>query len=280
MCDMAGDPRLAKRKYASTGYDPKFRTAKVGRRTPGLMNVAMARERPVWVRPGYPQPSSTDFALAAQAVSYARGAGNSIQATGEKHYLDSTMVPEVGISGWTADANHLFQLNAVPQGVTVNTRIGKKWMNKSLQCKGAFKSGTSQTTPSVVRCMLVWDRNPQGVAPVNTHTDMLVSADAFSLSARDNASRFKILRSWSFTMTGNLSGTAGTFTDGSVKEFSFHYNFRKGKYKTECKQADIAGTPGFIIQGGLWFVVLGDSAYTAGGDPTGLLKFRLDFDDA
>lgn len=141
-------------------------------------------------------------------------------------------------------------LNAIAQGASVNQRVGKKVMLKSLQFRGNI-SNNSAATVNDVAFMIVYDKRPTGSLPAVT--DILVSASATSLNNDANSGRFKILKRWDEVLIGNATAPAN-YTEAMFKNCEFYLPL-KG-LPTTFKAAG-TGAIGDIEDGALYLVTVG-----------------------
>lgn len=93
-------------------------------------------------------------------------------------------------------------LATVPQGTSVNTRVGKKIRLKGLQGRGSMNSN-SAAAANDVSFLIVYDKRPTGSLPVVT--DILVSANSNSMNNDANSGRFRILKRVDCTLNGSTS---------------------------------------------------------------------------
>ena len=107
-------------------------------------------------------------------------------------------------------------LTVIPQGVSVNQRVGKKIALTSVQLRGNLIAGTTGTT-SDVAVLIVYDRRPSAATAI---TDILKTISSNALNNDDNTGRFKILRRWDMSTTGNATTPA---TGNEIKEFSQYF---------------------------------------------------------
>jgi len=160
-------------------------------------------------------------------------------------------------------------VNTVPQGASVNQRIGKKIMMKSVQFRGRLQAGNT-TTVADAAALLVYDKRPQGALPAIT--DILVTANSASFNNDVNADRFRILRRWDWTVTGN-DNTAGQQTAASATSFD---EFVSLKGLPQVFNAAGTGAIGDISEGALYLVTVGDlAAGTAAPKLTAAARFRF-----
>lgn len=160
-------------------------------------------------------------------------------------------------------------INTVAQGASVNQRIGKKIMMKSVQFRGRLQSGNT-TTVADAAALLVYDKRPTGALPAIT--DILVTANSASFNNDVNADRFRIIRRWDWTLTGN-DATAGQQTSSSCHSFD---EFVSLKGLPQVFNAAGTGAIGDISEGALYLVTVGDlAAGTAAPKLTAAARFRF-----
>lgn len=104
----------------------------------------------------------------------------------------------------------------IAQGASVNQRIGKKAVYKSVQVRGFLYAGTTATLNDTT-ILLVLDRKPTNALPAVT--DILVSAASQSFNNDVNSDRFRILRRWDKTLIGNSTTPATGAEAANVDEF-------------------------------------------------------------
>lgn len=160
-------------------------------------------------------------------------------------------------------------LATVAQGASVNQRIGKKAIWKSIQCRGLVKAN-SATTIADGAILIVYDRRPTGSLP--TITDILVSASSASFNNDANSGRFRIMKRCDFTLMGNATTPA---TGGEAQNADFYLDM---KGLPAVFKAAGTGAIGDIEEGALYLVTVGDQA--AGTSAVSLnLGFRTRFLD-
>lgn len=116
-------------------------------------------------------------------------------------------------------------LNEVARNTSAITRIGKKIVMKALQIRGYLQANTA-TLLDKVAILLVYVRSNNNDSLLPPFDSVLESQSAIALSKRDNASKFKILRRWDYTIAGNNTGT-GNQTDKSNFVFEEYITFKK-----------------------------------------------------
>ena len=144
-------------------------------------------------------------------------------------------------------------LDIVPTGSTTTTRDGRKWRNLSVQVRGRAAADTT-TTISNGMAMVVWDRQPnKALAAV---TDILDANTWESFPKRENAQRFKILKTWRWAFSGNVTTPSTGVENFDVNEYI--------KLPAECiaetTSADATGVIGNRITGALLLVTTGGTA--------------------
>lgn len=160
-------------------------------------------------------------------------------------------------------------LNTVAQGASVNQRIGKKFMMKSLQIRGIQFNNSAATINNPV-CLVVYDKKPTGSLPAIT--DILVSISPQSFNNDNNADRFQIIRRYDRVMVG--APTVANATDSSVQNFD---DFIKLNKLVVCKALG-TGAIADIETGALYFVTVGaNAAGTSAANTTA--AFRIRFSD-
>lgn len=213
-------------------------------------------------------PYNTSFRLANRPVNATRGF---IGAAGDAKYVDIASASyEMCTTGSTT------HISIVPQGTTVNTRLGKSFRCTSLQIRGfsLLDSAASQVFNSG-RIYIVWDSQPNKAKAAVT--DILDAATSSSLVKRENASRFKILRKLSYDQMGLAGGASAAGVSGteliSVDEF---IKFENDLICT-LTTADTTGVIGDVVTGALLLVAVGSNATTLASNFT--VTMRLNFVD-
>jgi len=155
----------------------------------------------------------------------------------------------------------------IAQGASVNQRVGKKIMLKSIQIRGSAVAAATATTNDCA-LLIVYDRRPTGALPAIT--DILVSANSIAFNNDANSGRFKILRRMDFTLAGNPT----TMTEGFTKNLD---DYIKVNLPVEYAAAG-TGAIADVSLGALYIVTVGNQAAgTAAASAT--LAFRTRFVD-
>lgn len=156
----------------------------------------------------------------------------------------------------------------IAQGASVNQRVGKKVVLKSLQCRGSVANDTTAVFNDCA-LLIVYDKRPTGALPAIT--DILVTATSQSMNNDNNSGRFKILKRLDFSLIGN----ATTPTEKSFMSADFFLSLNN--LPMVFKSAT-SGTIADIEEGALYLVTVGDTAAGA-ADAIASLGFRTRFVD-
>lgn len=143
----------------------------------------------------------------------------------------------------------------IAQGAGVQQRVGKKVQYLSCQLRGFVASG-SACVVALGTIMLVYDKRPTGALPAIT--EVLVTIDSRSMNNDDNSGRFRILRRWDFSFSGNTTTPA---TGTEMQQVMEYVDLKKlpAVYK-----AVGTGAIGDIEQGALYLITVGDRAAGTG----------------
>lgn len=147
-------------------------------------------------------------------------------------------------------------IGPIAQGASVNQRIGKKAMYKSLQWRGQDVNGAAATYNDI--CMLiVYDKRPQGALPAIT--DILVAANSGAMNNDANSGRFRILKRTDYMLV--TAPAAANATDTCVREADFFLDL---KGLPVVFKAAGTGAIGDIEEGALYVVTVGSTVAGAG----------------
>ncbi|AMH87768.1 putative capsid protein [Pacific flying fox faeces associated circular DNA virus-14] len=128
----------------------------------------------------------------------------------EKKFIDVT-----GTYAVTA-AGDLTLLNGLTQGVSVISRVGNKIMMRSLDLRWRLTGAPFSATPTLpfnmVRVMLVWDAQPNGViaSAGDILQDTTPGTGVVSPQQRDYIQRFRIIMDRKFTLTNLVANNGPT----------------------------------------------------------------------
>lgn len=158
-------------------------------------------------------------------------------------------------------------LNTVAQGTSVNQRVGKKIMLKSLQFHGISVAGTTATI-NEVSFLIVYDKRPTGALPAIT--DILNTANTISFNNDANSGRFRILKRVDRQLIGNSTTPS---TGDEARREDFYLNLRD--LPTTFKAAG-TGAIGDQEEGSLLIVSVGNvAAGTAASTLAGAFRLRF-----
>lgn len=206
------------------------------------------------------------YGAAAVAKYYARPMRSLVRAPGETGYVD------LASADYNMDTTNgsIVLLATVAQGASVNQRVGKKIMWKSIQCRGNLHNDSTATFNEVAY-LIVYDNRPTGALPAIT--DILVSINSRSFNNDANSGRFKILKRYDTVLQGIPSTSNGA---GPVENADF---FLKINRKCEFAAAG-TGAIGDISLGALYLVTIGSNAGGVGTtDAIMTAAFRTRFVD-
>lgn len=155
-----------------------------------------------------------------------------------------------------AGANYAFSttgsitlIATVAQGASVNQRVGKKAVWKSLQGRGTMVTGSTTTTADAA-FLIVYDKRPTGSLP--SITDILVSASSAAFNNDANSGRFRILKRVDQQFIGNAL-TPATGKEAYTCDF-----FLSLKGLPVVFKAAGTGAIGDIEEGALYLVTVGN----------------------
>jgi len=192
----------------------------------------------------------------------------------ERKAVDTSMAGALNFDTNSAVGLCMPLLNIIPTGSASNQRIGKRVTMRALQIRGRI-TAASATIASNIAAMLVYIKTPNQAASLPAVTEILVSQSSSSLSNRDNASKFRVLRRWNWQITGNITTPA---TGNEIKDFDEYV--RLPNLPALWTNASTAGSIGEFVEGALILLLLGDAANGATTTPTFTGTARLYFSDA
>lgn len=200
---------------------------------------------------------------------------------GENKYFDINFNAAIGTDATAATL--VTDLCIIPQGLTVNSRVGKKLRVMRLAMKGNIyttASPLSSVPQSVVRLSIVWDREPDKAALVPAITDVFMTNGSIALTNRDNAPRFKILKHLVFCLIPSVSA-AGVVTNLSAQNqvaFDEFLDLSRKDLEIIWTKADTAGATAAKVKGNLLAVFTSDQSLTT-GLVTAVVNYRVDYQD-
>lgn len=139
----------------------------------------------------------------------------------------------------------------IAQGASVNQRVGKKVVLKSLQGRGFMFNGSTATVNDVA-FLIVYDKRPTGSLPAVT--DILVAATSNAMNNDANSGRFKILKRCDALLAGIPATSNGV---GPAESVDF---YMKLNGLQEVFKAAGTGAIGDIEEGAMYLVTVGNVA--------------------
>jgi len=176
----------------------------------------------------------------------------------------------------SAAANTTYLINTVPTGNSAVSRIGKKIAMSAVQIRGQINAASASDANKLC-LLLVYVRNNNAAAALPAITEIMVAQESSSLTNRDLAQKFKILRRWEFMQQGALVGAAAGQT--SASNFAFDEYVPLKQLEAMWTSASTAGTIGEFEKGSLLLIGFGDTAYGATTTPLGFFNTRVYFHD-
>lgn len=157
-------------------------------------------------------------------------------------------------------------LNGVVQGTDINKRVGRRYCLKSLQIRSYIQSIGSFTVPAkgfgFDRAMLVYDRQPNGVAPVLS--DFVINMSSGTTNATtfmnlNNSKRFVVLayKEWQQATVADGTALVPQVIDCTDKTWRVWVPKMKIKNLVTEFNAGVAGTVADINVGAIWLVTWG-----------------------
>jgi len=156
----------------------------------------------------------------------------------------------------------------IPQGASVNQRIGKKARLDKVHMRGVASADTT-TTVTKGACILVYDKKPAGSLPTITEYLDSISPNSFTLDA--NRDRFVTLWRQEYAFQGNIT-TPATGSEYFTIDKVVNVN------KPIIFKAAGTGAIGDIETGALYFITVGNVA-AGTADANATVGFRTIFHD-
>jgi len=231
-----------------------------------MVNSQQARERAKSRRAAYLTAKAKGPGSSARAGIFTPQRGF-VGSAGEAKYIDiaNTTYP----CDTTGSITHV---SVVPQGTSVNTRVGRKCELKYFQMRGYLRNNSSALY-NTVAVYLVWDEQPNKLLPAVT--DILDAANAQALSKRENVQRFKILKKWRQVLIGPSGAPTTAVTAVPLDEY---VRLPKGLVVVPTT-ADITGAIGDVINGAMYLVTVGNEPVSATLAATLAVTCRTGFAD-
>lgn len=199
-------------------------------------------------------------------------AGSRVRAMqDEKKTLDTAIA--MNFDSNSAVASCMTNLTVIPNGNTGITRMGKSVNLRAVAIRGQIEAA-SATVEEKVSLLLVLIKTPNAATTLPAVNEILLTQSANALTNRDNASKFRILRRWDYTVIGNSTTPATESTLFDIEE----YVDLKG-VEALYQQGTTSGAIGSQIKGCLILLAVGTKANGATTTPTMVGNARLYFSD-
>lgn len=162
-------------------------------------------------------------------------------------------------------------INLSAEGDDNTNRDGRQTQNVSVAIRGLIRPEDNTTpAPTLVRVMIVWDRQPNGVlAPLN---QILQNATALSFNNLDNKRRFKIIRDYQFALGGMDTTATSSFAQSPTVHSLNDYITLPADMDSYWNTN--TGVIGSLNTGALLLVQVGTGAAGAGGTFEGFTRVR------
>lgn len=191
---------------------------------------------------------------------------------GELKVVDNIdVVGECSSTGATITA-----LNLCAQGDDIGNRVGRQINMKSVQIRGIIKPATAgSNNASLVRVVLLYDRQPQPTVGLPASTDILTTASSYGMVNLDNRERFTVLRDSTFAL-GNSVAATGYAESPNIACVDMYVKLAGARttYNTT------AGTIAAVSTGSLLLLCIGDQTHASGAYFVCEFSSRLRFYDS
>jgi len=181
-------------------------------------------------------------------------------------------------------ATQLILLNGIQTGAGFFNRVGSRIEMKNLQINGFLgpNSASSSTTPTNLRFLIVYDRQPTGALPVIS--DILQDRDQAGVATTgglshinlDNRDRFSILRDVRWAMPTNTAGVLSGVSSGVGEPWTINLFFKLKGLGVHYRSSSNPTTIADIATGALYAAWV---AETNDSDWVMEVGFRLRYDD-
>jgi len=180
----------------------------------------------------------------------------------------------VSASGYVTNASSAHVLNQVPQGTSSTTRIGRKILMKGVLLQGRIVQGPTNASSNIVRLCLIYiprlDRSTTTMAPQNV---IWTAQDPSALRVINNSDRFRVIRQWTYKLTGDLDAASTGF---EILHFS---EYVKLDLQTSWLQANTDGTFNDMEEGALCLYAQGINTVASNNSCPCAYAARVYFED-
>ena len=125
-----------------------------------------------------------------------------VVAVGESNFVD-TAVSFIEFN----NGGNIRLMATIPQGTSVNQRIGKRAYYRSVTLRGAIFSGPSVSLNDN-SMLIIYDKRPNGVLPAVT--DILTATTPNGFMNDNNSGRFEVIRRIDIATAGSSTAPTGT----------------------------------------------------------------------
>lgn len=184
--------------------------------------------------------------------STARTGGYSFQSTGGKelNFVDTSFSAST-----IAGAGSISLLNGMAQGTTASTRIGRRILMKSVECRFSVYASNQADT---YRVALLYDKQANAAAPA--FTDIYDVANPQSLRNISNKARFMVVHDFGLNFVAG-DGSAAAYPIGAAFERT-HEFYKKFSIPVQYNNGT-AGTVGDIQTNAFYLVAISTSGHCA-----------------
>lgn len=189
-------------------------------------------------------------------------------------YCSSDSAVAVSATGYVTDGASAHVVNQVPQGTTSTTRLGRKMHMTGFRLVGRVVNSVTASSYSPVRLALVYipklDRTTSTMPPQNV---IWTTQDPQSQRVLNNSDRFKVIRSWTWDLMGDLDACSTGKEAYSIDEMI------PLDHQTTWTQADTTGVFDNMEEGALCLYVQGIQTVASNLFPRIAYSCRLYFKD-
>lgn len=178
---------------------------------------------------------------------------------------------DTAVAGYVCDTTGTVTLmNGVAQGTDYTNRVGRKFVNLTVQLEGSIQPLDVTTGPTKCRVMVIYDKQPNGALPAIT--DVLSASTSNAFMNLNNRDRFIVI--------ANINETIGGVSNVATQSYAQSPNVVNVSLYKAIKMETIndgtGATVGDIQSGSIFLLTVGDQAPGAGGAFVGALRVRFD----
>lgn len=140
------------------------------------------------------------------------------------------------VSGTITNTDDCFtHLDVIPVGVDCNERVGRNYTIRNIQISAVIRAGTDQTTPQMIKFVLLLDKEAHEAKPV--WTDVYSALNPHAPFGKENVGRFQVLASREVVCIGDGDTASGQTT---LSKFPLKMFYNK-PIKVNTEVSDITG---------------------------------------